>query len=204
VERVLTLVMCVAAGMAWADTDARFAKLRDSAEPVGGLGAFLDKYVGECSAMEGGANCQQAVREYRQKMRGKRLYMIINEENATMLSPGGYDFSRGQYSVNITPFFASSGYALTHGAPHKTDGNGNPVMPFLTVNGKAPDDWNQMRYTRLFSSRELRLQVIFTPQDTWALPKKGGGKMSGVRAKIDAILVTVGRTGEFVGLWLNK
>ena len=37
-----------------------------------------------------------------------------------------------------------------------------------------------------------------------ALPKKGGGKLSGVKAKVEAILLTVGRTGEVLGLWTAK
>ena len=50
----------------------------------------------------------------------------------------------------------------------------------------------------------MRLQVVFTPQGLWELPKKGGGKVHGVKVRFDAILVTVGRTGDQVALWINK
>jgi hypothetical protein len=37
----------------------------------------------------------------------------------------------------------------------------------------------------------------------WSLAKKGGGKNFGVTARIEGILVTEGRTGGQMGLWLN-
>jgi hypothetical protein len=46
--------------------------------------------------------------------------------------------------------------------------------------------------------------VVFTPDDVWTLPKKGGGTMKGVKARFDAVLVQVGRTGEVVGTWYAK
>ncbi len=50
----------------------------------------------------------------------------------------------------------------------------------------------------------MKLHVIFTPQGLWALSKKGGGTMHGVKAHIDAVLVTVGRTGDEIAIWINK
>jgi hypothetical protein len=77
-------------------------------------------------------------------------------------------------------------------------------MSFLRAEGEALEGWNSSRFQRLFSMRELRLQVVFTPQDVWSLPKKGGGKMQGVRARIEGILVSVGRTGQQAALWLAR
>jgi len=185
--------------------DAKFAKLKDSAEPVGGLGVFLDKFVGECNASDvGAADCKQAVREYRQKMRGKRLYMIVTEDNANMIQAGRTDFENGEFTAQLTPFFPSSGYALTHGAPSRTDANGNPVMPLMQIKGKIPADWNESRFNRLFAGREVRLHVVFTPQDVWSLPKRGGGKMSGVKARLEAVMITAGRTGEELAVWTPR
>jgi hypothetical protein len=186
----------------WAQ-DARFSKLKDSAEPVGGLGAFLDKFVGECNAVEGGG-CMQTVKEFRQKMRGKHLYMMVSEENAGMVQAGASNFEAGEFTANVTPFFPANGYALTQGAPHKTDANGNPILPFIQVKGKIPSDWTESRFGRMFSSREVRVHVVFSPQDVWTLPKRGGGKMAGVKAKIEGILLTAGRTGEELAVWVNR
>jgi hypothetical protein len=57
---------------------------------------------------------------------------------------------------------------------------------------------------RQVQGQALRLQIVFTPQGVWTLPRKGGGTMKGVKAKFDAVLVSVGRTGEQVGLWMGK
>jgi hypothetical protein len=58
---------------------------------------------------------------------------------------------------------------------------------------------------RFIGMRALRLQIVFTPQEVWALPKKEkGAKMYGVKARIDGMLVTVGRTGEELAFWTGK
>ncbi|MFY0575455.1 DUF6066 family protein [Cystobacter fuscus] len=55
---------------------------------------------------------------------------------------------------------------------------------------------------RLFSSRQVRLQVIFAPQSIWGLERKqGSGKQYGVSARVEALLLTNARTGEPLGLW---
>ncbi|MCP3065245.1 DUF6066 family protein [Myxococcus sp. K38C18041901] len=189
--------------LALADVDSRFAKLRDEAEPLGGLGAFLEKYIGACEGALVDPKCKSDAEAFRKKYQGKRLYMIIGEDDATMLSPGPYNPGAGEYTVNITPFFPGGRYALTHGAPKKQDGNGNPVLPFLTVTGTLPEGWNGQLFARMFSMRQVRAQVVFTPQAVWSLPKKGGGKNHGVTARIDGLILTEGRTGHPIGLWLN-
>ncbi|QSQ25333.1 hypothetical protein JY651_10575 [Pyxidicoccus parkwayensis] len=189
--------------LALADVDARFAKLRDESEPLGGLGAFLEKYIGACEGAFVDPQCKSQAEAFRKKYQGKRLYMIVTEDDATMLSPGPYSPGTGEYTINITPFFPGGRYALTHGAPKKTDANGNPVLPYLTVTGTVPEGWNMQMFGRLFSMRGVRAQVVFTPQGVWNLPKKGGGKNFGVTARIEGILVSEGRTGQQLGLWLN-
>ncbi|WP_404362530.1 DUF6066 family protein [Corallococcus coralloides] len=189
--------------LALADVDSRFAKLRDESEPLGGLGAFLEKYVGECDGALVDPQCKQQAEAFRKKYTGKRLYMIITEDDAGMLSPGDFNPGTNEYTINITPFFSGGKYGLSHGAPKKTDAQGNPVMNYLTVSGTAPDMWNGGTFNRMFMARGVRAQVVFTPQSVWTLPKKGGGKTYGVNARIEAVLVTEGRTGNQLGLWLN-
>ncbi|MCP3164312.1 DUF6066 family protein [Myxococcus qinghaiensis] len=189
--------------LALADVDARFAKLRDDSEPLGGLGAFLEKYIGACEGALVDPQCKAQAEAFRKKYQGKQLYMIVVEDDASMLSPGPYSPVTGEYTINITPFFPGGRYAMTHGAPKKSDGNGNPVLPYLTVTGTLPDGWNGQIFSRMFSMRGVRAQVVFTPQGVWSLPKKGGGKNFGVTARIDGLIVTEGRTGTQLGLWLN-
>ena len=198
---VVTLLLLPAVAMA--DVNAKFAKLRDSAEALGGLGQFIDSYVGDCVSDAMGSECKANAAAFRQKSTGKKFYMIVTEESVSMLSMGAYN-PAGEFTLNVTPFFAAAGSAVTQGAPSRTDAAGNPVMPFITVRGKVPDGGNAQSVARQISMRVLRLQVVFTPLGLWTLPKKGGGKTTGVKAKIEGILVTVGRTGEEFALWLAK
>ena len=198
---MLVLIPCGAL----ADADQRFAKLRDQAEAMGAVSAFVEKYVGDCaSRMLGGGECEKNAEIFRQGATGKKFYMIITEETSGVLQMGEVKLNNGNFILNLTPFFAASGSAITHGAPTKTDGDGNPVMSFIRIESQLPDGWNPAMMSRQVSSQALRLQIVFTPLGVWSLPKKGGGTMKGVRARFDAVLVTVGRSGDQVGIWLGK
>ena len=200
--RALAVVVMVTAGVASADVDPKFAKLRDSAEAIEGLGNFLDKYVGDCGT---DIDCKKNTELFRSAANGKKFYMIITEDSVSNIQMASYDPGAQSFTMNLTPFFAASSSAVTSGAPSRTDANGNPVMPFMTIKGNVAEGGNAQSVARMISMKTLRLQVIFSPQGTWSLPKKGSkDKMIGVKAHIDAILVTVGRTGEQVGLYLAK
>jgi hypothetical protein len=199
--RHVTMICLIAAGVARADVDARFAKLRDSAEALSGLGAFLDKYVGDCGAND--TDCKKNTETYRSAANGKKFYMIIGEDSVSNLQIGSYDPGSQTFTLLFTPFFAASNSAVTGGAPSRLDANGNPVLPFMTIRGTVNEGGNASTVARLVASKLLRLSVVFTPQALWSL-KKGKEKISGVKAHIDGILVTVGRTGEQMGLYLSK
>jgi hypothetical protein len=189
--------------LALADVDQRFARLRDAAEPLGGLSAFLNRFIGECGDMFASPDCRTKADEFRKNYKGKKMYMIVTEDVATMVSPGWYEPNTGDFVINIVPFFAGGKYALTHGTPKKTDANGNPIMPMLTVSGTTPEGYNGGMFSRLFSARGVRVQVVFTPLDIWSLNNPKGGKIFGVSSRIEAILLTEGRTGYELGLWLD-
>ncbi len=202
-NRLLLAALLLVPVVAVADVDPRFSRLRDQAEPLGGLSTFLDKYIGECSDLFAGPTCRSNAEAFRKSYQGKRLYMIVTEDVATMVAPGAYQPRSANYTIHITPFFPAGKYALTHGAPMKTDGQGNPLLPLLTVTGTLPEGWNGMMFSRLFSARGIRVQVVFTPKGVWSMPRKGSGKLLGVNAQIEAILLTEGRTGQTLGLWLH-
>lgn len=197
----LALALVLSPLVASADVDPRFQKLRDNAEPLGGLSAFLERFVGQCDAMFSGPDCKVKSEKFRAEARKKSYFMIVAEEQATMLAPGDIDLETGEFTLHVTPFFAAGSHALTHGAPKKADRQGNPVMPLLTLEGKLPSSVETSRFARLFQNRELRVQLVFSPQDVWTLPKKGGGRNYGVKAKIDGLLITHGRTGREVAIW---
>lgn len=201
---LVTLAVLVPA-MALADADARFAQLRDQAEALTSVGSFVDKYVGDCaSPLLGGSECSKNADIFRRGATGKKFYMIITEDSSGVLQMGEVNIGKGTLTLNLTPFFAGSNSAITHGAPSKTDANGNPVLPFIRIPSELPEGWNPGLMARQVQSKALRMQIVFTPQGVWSLPKKGGGTIKGVKAKFEAVLVTVGRTGEQIGLWVNK
>jgi hypothetical protein len=199
--RGVAFVGVLIAGVASADVDPKFAKLRDSAEAIEGLGNFLDKYVGDCG---NDVECKKNTETFRTAANGKKFYMIITEDSVNTLQMGSYDPGSQTFVLNLTPFFPASGSAVTGGAPSRTDANGNPVMPFMALKGEVAEGGNASSVARMVQMKTLRLQVVFTPQGLWSLPKKGGGKLIGVKAHIDGVLVTVGRTGEQVALYTAK
>jgi Family of unknown function (DUF6066) len=199
------LVVCLAPVLAWADVDARFARLRDGAEPLSSVGGFVDHYIGDClSAALGGGECARNAQAFRQAADGKKYYLIITEPSANQLQLSEMDARTGTFILNVTPFLAGSSSAVTHGAPRGTDSAGNPIIPFLRVEGTLPEGWSPAMMARQVQAQALRLQVVFTPQGLWTLPRKGGGQLKGVKARFEGVLVSVGRTGEQIGLWLAR
>jgi hypothetical protein len=191
-------------GQAWADVDARFAELRDKARPLGGLGMFLEGYVGMCGDALLGKDCATRAEAFRAKATNVPHYMILHEGQVGILAPGAYVPATGEYEIHITPLFSDAGLALTEGIPLKLDPHGNPVLPVLTVRGKLNGNWNAGMFMNLFSRRGLRVQVIFTPLGTWSLSGPKGKKVHGVKARIDGLLITEARTGDQMGLWLPE
>jgi hypothetical protein len=180
-----------------------FEQIRRSAEPMSGLSSFLEKYVGECNNALG-PNCRSRSADFRSKTNGRRYYLVINEEAVNMLSPGRYNASRDDFEIRITPFFGAGSYAVTQGAPTRVDAQGNPLMPLIVAHAKLSNRWTPERFARMFSSQELRVEVVFTPKATWTLPRKGGGKIYGVNARVEAIKVVVSRSGEELAIWGAK
>ncbi len=182
------------------DDNTHFEQLRKGAQSMGGLRVFLEQYVGECTEPVPGGGCEQRAEAFRKAARGKQFYLQVSEELATMLGPGNFDAAASRHTIAVTPFFSAGGYALSQGAPKRTDAQGNPVLPLLFAEGDTPSDWSESRFQRVFGSRELRVEAIVSPQGLWALPKKGGGKIRGVKARVEGIRIT-GRGGVPVGFW---
>jgi hypothetical protein len=202
VARLLSALIVLLPVVAFAEPDPRFARLLGTADTLPSLSSFLQKFIGDCGEAEDRASCEAQAKAFRARASGKRFQILLSEDEARMLAPGS--FGADGYSVRIAPLFAAGGYAVTHGAPTKTDAQGNPVVAYLEAREARSSDWTPGQFERLFSLRALRVQVVFTPQGVWALPKKGGGKQYGVRAKVDAIYVTNGRTGDRVALWMAE
>ena len=182
--------------------EGRFDELRKEAQPFeGGLGEFLELYLGDCGAASNTANCRNRSREFQTQAKGKRFYALIREDEAGMVGMSDSTRSGGDFTVEVTPFFPGAEHALTNAVPRKTDAKGNPILPVLMIAGKLPGVETVDDMERLFKNRGVRLELLFRPEQPWALPKKGGGQLTGVKAKLDAIQVT-SRTGAVLATWV--
>lgn len=183
--------------------DPGFTRLRQSAEPLTTLGAFLEKYIGECPEAIG-SDCKSQAARFRSQTNGKSFVITISDEAVNMVSLGRYQSSNKSFEVRITPFFGAGGYALTQGAPRRTDSRGNPLLPLLVVHAQLGDQWSPERFQRLFSNHQVRLEVVFQPQGVWNVSSKGSGRGLGVAARLRGIQMVESRSGELVASWLGR
>lgn len=201
--RWLLVTLIVAPSVALADVDARFAKLRDAAEKIGSLSEFIENYGGTCGPLMT-AQCEEKRRGFRRGADGRKHYMIVTEDSTSSFSMGDANPMTGEFTLNMTPFFAAGDSAITHGAPVKTDSSGNPILPYLRIPSKLPDGWSMQLMSRQVQSRALRLQLVFTPEGVWTLQKKGGGTIRGIKTRFEGVVVQIGRTGETIGIWYPR
>jgi len=195
-------VMLLALVPALALAEGRFDELRKDAQPFdGGLGDFLELYLGDCGSASNTANCRNRSREFQTQAKGKRFYALIREDEAGMVGMSESTRSGGDFTIEVTPFFPGAEHALTNAVPKKTDAKGNPVLPVLMIPGTLPGVETVDDMVRLFKNRGVRLELLFRPEQPWALNKKGGGQLTGVKAKLDAIQVT-SRTGAVLATWI--
>ena len=193
---LLALLPAVALG------EGRFDELRKEAVSFdGSLGDLLELYLGDCGQASNTANCKNRSRDFQAQARGKRFYTLIREDEAGMLGMSTGTSRGGDFTVEVTPFFPGAEHALTNAVPKKTDPQGNPILAVLMIPGTLPGAETVEDMQRLFKNRGVRLELLFRPEEAWALAKKGGGKLTGVKAKIDAIQVT-SRTGAVLATWI--
>ena len=182
--------------------EGRFDELRKEAQPFdGGLGEFLEVYLGDCGTASNTANCRNRSREFQTQAKGKRFYALVREDEAGMVGMSESTRAGGDFTIEVTPFFPGAEHALTNAVPKKTDAKGNPILPVLMIPGKLPGIETVEDMERLFKNRGVRLELLFRPEQPWALPKKGGGQLTGVKGKLDAIQVT-SRTGAVLATWI--
>ncbi|HXX31310.1 MAG TPA: DUF6066 family protein [Myxococcaceae bacterium] len=173
--------------------DARFDALRAGAQTVdGGLTAFLEQYTGDCGDASNTPQCRQKADAYRKAAAGRRFYALLREDAAGMVAFAPGDQAGGDYTVLVTPFFAGGPHAFTTQAPKKTDARGNPIFPRLALAGVIPEGETDDSVERLFRRRGVRVEILFTPEALWSLPRKGEKPLTGCRGRLDALLVTTG------------
>ena len=122
---VLALAL-VAPRLALAEAPPAFAKLRDQAQPVESLAAFLSRYVGTCTDIEERATCLANARRARNELANKSYYVMLDSDACHMLKGGAFNPANREYTIEMTPFFEGGGLALTDGAPKSQDSQGRP------------------------------------------------------------------------------
>lgn len=194
---LLALLPAIALG------EGRFDELRQEAVSFdGSLGDLLELWLGDCGQASNTANCKNRSRDFQAQAKGKRFYTLIREDEAGMLGMSSGKSRGGDFTVEVTPFFPGAEHALTNAVPKKTDAQGNPILAVLMIPGTLPGVETVDDMQRLFKNRGVRLELLFRPEEAWALAKKGGGKLTGVKAKLDAIQVT-SRTGAVLATWIS-
>lgn len=174
--------------------DQRYVALRSRANQLDSLGPFLERYIGSCKG-EGyiRADCEQNVRTARKELTGRVFTASIAEQTLDIVRP---ERTRNGFRFFITPFIDGGGLALTNGAPRRQDSLGRPIIDFLVVEGALPSGMDEMDLDRALRTGRLEMEVIFRPEGTWKLKRKGeAGFYEGVKARFLGVKITESRTG---------
>ena len=170
-----------------------FGALRGQAQRLPSLGPFLERYVGSCRDEFTRSDCEHNVREVRRSLDHRVYAASIAEQTLEIVRPqrihGGYRFL-------VTPFIDGGGLALTHGEPRRQDAAGHPLIAFLVMEGPLPAGLDEPALESALRTGRVELEVVFRPEGTWKLKRKGGrGFYEGVKAKFLGLRLVDSRSG---------
>jgi len=100
-----------------------------------------------------------------------------------------------RYRIFLTPFIDGGGYALTHGAPAGQDSEGRPRIGFVVMQGGLPPGATDLDFQSPFRTGNVEMEVVFRPEGTWKLKRRGAGYYEGVKARFLAVRLVDPRTG---------
>jgi Family of unknown function (DUF6066) len=190
--RLLAALLSAAPLLASA-SDARFDALRERAQRLDSLGPFLEKYIGSCKDAFTRSDCLQNVREQRRGLDRHVYAASVAEQTLDIVRP---ERTSGGYRFFVTPFIDGGGLALTHGEPRKQDAAGRPLIAFVVMDGALPEGMDEMALESALRTGRLELEVLFRPEGTWKLKRKGeSGFYEGVKARFLAIRLVESRSG---------
>ncbi len=191
-SRALALLVILSATLP-ALADDRFQSLRDTARPIESLGPFLERYVGSCRDEFTRADCERNVREVRRGLEGRSYAASVAEQTLEIVRA---QRTRDGYRFVVTPFIDGGGLALTNGQPLRQDAAGRPLIGFLVLEGGLPPGMDDMAFESALRTGRLELEVIFRPEGTWKLKRKGEpGFYEGVKARFLAVRLVDSRSG---------
>jgi hypothetical protein len=173
---------------------AGFDELAAKAQRVDALEPFLARYVGRCTDRYELATCQKNVAAARKEVAGKTFAVRVGDA-AALVRPS---LEGDRFTLLLTPFVdGGGGYALTHGAPTRQDAAGRPVVALIPLKGKLPPGTLEMEFQGPFRTGAVELEIVFTPEKTWKLKRKGEpGDLEGVAAKFLGVRILDARTGK--------
>ena len=173
--------------------DDRFEALRGHARRLDSLGPFLERYVGRCQEDFSRADCESNVRAARRGLEGQVFTASVGEQTLEIVKP---QRTNGGYRFVVTPFIDGGGLALTHGAPRRQDTAGHPLIEYVVIDGALPAGMDELALESALRSGRVELEVVFRPEGTWRLKRKGErGFYEGVRARFLALRLVDSRSG---------
>jgi hypothetical protein len=190
--RALTAALLAAALLAGPAAAADFETLSREAQRLDALEPFLARYVGHCTDPYERRTCEANVAAARRALAG-RTYAVRIGDAAQLVKPS---LQGAKFLLLVTPFVDGGGLALTHGRPSSQDAAGHPLIGFIPIRGTLPPGTLDMEFQGPFRTGAIELEIVFKPESTWKLRRKGErGDFEGVAARFLAIRVLDARTG---------
>lgn len=170
-----------------------FTEVARGAEKLESLEPFLARYIGRCKDPAERRTCEANVAAARRAFDGKTFTVRVTDA-APLVRP---KVEGEGFLLLVTPFVDGGGLALTNGAPARQDGEGRPIVGLIPIRGKLPPGTLDLEFQGPFRTGAIELEIVFRPERTWKLPRKGEpGSLEGVAARFLAIRVLDGRTGN--------
>jgi hypothetical protein len=170
-----------------------FSEVARGAEKLESLEPFLARYIGRCKDTLEKRACEANVASSRRAFAGKTFTVRVTDA-ASLVRP---KLEGAEFLLLVTPFVDGGGLALTHGAPARQDGEGRPIVGLIPIRGKLPPGTMDLDFQGPFRTGAIELEIVFRPERTWKLPRKGEpGSLEGVAARFLGIRVLDGRTGN--------
>jgi hypothetical protein len=172
---------------------ASFDDVAAKAQRVDALEPFLARYVGRCTDRFEKVTCEKNVALARKEVAGKTFAVRITDA-ASLVRP---TLDGDRFTLLLTPFVDGGGYALTHGAPSRQDAGGRPVVGLIPIKGRLPPGTMEMEFQGPFRTGAIELEIVFTPEKTWRMKRKGEpGELEGVAARFLGVRVLDARSGK--------
>jgi hypothetical protein len=172
---------------------ADFESLTGTAQKLDSLEPFLTRYVGRCTDVYERRTCEQNVAQAR-RTAGTQTFVVRVPDAAGLVRP---KLEGDRFVLLLTPFVDGGGLALTHGAPARSDAAGRPVMNLIPLAGRLPPGTMEMEFESPFRVGAIELEIVFRPERTWKLARKGdSSSYEGVAARFLGVRVIDARTGN--------